>query len=446
MKFDIKQGEEFLTSHSGLALIGALLHITKLEDRLNSVFLPKHPRPEISHSQVVNAIIGLLCLGKPDFAAIELFRHDWFFSTNLGLSSVPSEGTLRQRLDDAEGRFDAILKEETADMIKRHAPRISPCHKEHVPLDLDVSPFDNSGSRKEGVSWTYKNSDGYAPMLAYLGEEGYWINEELREGSQHCQKGTPAFLRETIGYAKRITSSPLLVRMDSGNDSLDNLKVCLDEKVDWLIKRNLRRESVEMWLEIAKTRGEIQIPRPGKKIYRGDVYVDREGVEKPLRQVFEVTVRTIDRRGQALLIPDIAVEAYETSLPDAPETIVKLYHAHGTSEQFHSEIKSDMDLERLPSGKFATNALILLLGMTAYNCLRLCGQESLREKGVSEEERAPLRKNVFRRRLRSVMQDLMYMASRVISHARRLRLSFSRWNPWYRVWKRVYERFAGAYG
>ncbi len=29
---------------------------------------------------------------------------------------------------------------------------------------------------------------------------------------------------------------------------------------------------------------------------------------------------------------------------------------HDTSEQFHSEFKTDMNLERLPSGKFATNA------------------------------------------------------------------------------------------
>ena len=38
-----------------------------------------------------------------------------------------------------------------------------------------------------------------------------------------------------------------------------------------------------------------------------------------------------------------------------------------------------MDLERLPSGKFAANALVLLLGMMACNGLRLCGQTSLRE-------------------------------------------------------------------
>ena len=63
-----------------------------------------------------------------------------------------------------------------------------------------------------------------------------------------------------------------------------------------------------------------------------------------------------------------------TSLKLPAKQVIELYHQHGTSEQFHSEIKSDMDLERLPSGKFATNALMLSLGQVAYNVLRLCGQ------------------------------------------------------------------------
>jgi len=45
--------------------------------------------------------------------------------------------------------------------------------------------------------------DGYAPIFAYLGREGYEVNVELREGKQHSQKGTPTFLRESIRYAKR---------------------------------------------------------------------------------------------------------------------------------------------------------------------------------------------------------------------------------------------------
>jgi len=154
-----------------------------------------------------------------------------------------------------------------------------------------------------------------------------------------------------------------------------------------------------------------------------------------------VTVRETDRTGQMFLIPDIEVETYETSLLASPQTIVELYHDHGTSEQFHSEIKTDMNLERLPSGKFATNAVVLLLGMVAFNCLRLIGQESLREDGVPMEECAPIRKKVSRRRLRSVMQDLIYMACRMVSHARKWILSFGKWDPWYHVWKRIYKKF-----
>lgn len=43
--------------------------------------------------------------------------------------------------------------------------------RSYVPLDIDVSPFDNSGTKKEGVSRTYKGHDGYTPIFAYLGQE-----------------------------------------------------------------------------------------------------------------------------------------------------------------------------------------------------------------------------------------------------------------------------------
>jgi len=70
--------------------------------------------------------------------------------------------------------------------------------------------------------------------------------------------------------------------------------------------------------------------------------------------------------------------------------VIGLYEDHGTSEQFHSEIKSDMDMERLPSGKFATNALILTLGGLSYNILRFIGQIGL----VDGRPRAPSRQRV----------------------------------------------------
>lgn len=56
-----------------------------------------------------------------------------------------------------------------------------------------------------------------------------------------------------------------------------------------------------------------------------------------------------------------------TNLGWTDEAIMDAYHAHGESEQYHSELKTDMDVERLPSGKFETNELVLELALISYS-------------------------------------------------------------------------------
>ena len=442
--FIIQDGNERLSQTAGLALIGALLAQTHLAERVNQIHLPTCLAPEIPHSDVVSAMIGLHCLGMPKFAAIELFRDDPFFAQSLGLTTCPSEPTLRQRLDGVETTFDRIVKEESARLLRQRIPALAPLITSagaFVPLDVDVSPFDQSGSQKEGVSNTYKNFPGYAPILAYLGREGYLVNAELREGKQHCQAGTPAFLRETFTYARQITDHALLLRLDAGNDSHDNIIEGLAAGVDWIIKRNLRKESLEDWLALAKQRGTASHPRAGKTVWRGETVRQVPGVATPLRIVFEVTERTSTLTGQLLLVPDIEADTYWTSLPCPPEEVIALYHDHGTSEQFHSELKTDMHLERLPSTWFATNAVVLLLGTMAYNLLRLCGQESLWPPDGLPESWPPYRRPATRRRLRLVIQDFMLVACRLITRARTWRISFGRYFPWKTVWARLYDTF-----
>jgi len=443
VEFIIKEGDEHLTSHSGLALIGALMARMELGARINAVTLPGCREPKIPHSDIVKSMIGLLCMGKPDYDAIEAFRDVPFFRYSLGIEQCPSSPTLRQRLDVVKGAFDGIVKEESARLICKTAPdvgTVSTCKGNLAPLDIDVSPFDNSKTKKEGVSRTYKGVDGYAPIFAYLGREGYLVNLELREGKQHSQKDTPAFLRESIRYAKMITNKGLLVRLDSGNDSLENIGICIEEGAHWLIKRNLRREDVQEWLKIAQEKGQKWASREGKDVWRGETHRTPEGFADPLRIVFEVTERTM-KDGQCLLVPEVAVDTYWTSLEDDPYQAILLYHDHGTCEQFHSEIKADMDLERLPSEHFSTNSDIMILALMTYNLLRLCGQESLREDNGNLEKRASHRKKAQRRRLRTVMQDLIYMASRITFHARRMYVSFGRYNPWTVVWQNLYLGF-----
>ena len=436
-KFIVTETDEFLTSQGGLAMIGMLAQRCGLRDRISAV-VERKKDGSISTADALLTMIGLLSLSKPDFDAVEQFREDDYFQQCLGLKDVPSEATLRQRMDETGLSVrDAVLNASTA-LLKKDAPKLSPCFKTYIPIDADVSPFDNSGSRKEGVSCTYKLFDGFAPMLAYIGAEGYMLNAELRPGKQHCQEGTPEFLRETIKLARKVTDHSLLMRLDAGNDAIDNMRICKKEKVDYVIKRNLHKESIEEWLLDAQAFGEWRTPREGKTVYIGETLRERDG--ETMRVIFEVIERTIDRDGNALLLPDIQVHTWWTSLSKreaSPDEIISAYHDHGTSEQFHSELKSDMALERLPSGKFSTNALVLTLSVLAFNMLRLCGQVAI-DKGYVP------RREVKRRRLRKVIQDLMYTAARIITHARRLKLALSRCNPFREAWMQTYRAFAAA--
>jgi hypothetical protein len=449
MKFQFVQTNDLLlTTHTGLTSVGSLLAHTNLTKRLNHTKVGDVKVPLHSHGDVMKSYLGLLCQGKSDFDAIEPFRKDEFFRLALDIGRIPSSPTLRQRLDQAAEKpssseqveWKYILLEESADLIRNiKAPVTGIEVDEHIyaPLDIDVSPFDNSGTKKEGVSRTYKGTDGYAPIFAYLGCEGYGVHVELREGSVHCQNNTANFISQSITYAKRITNMPLLLRLDAGNDSLENIQVCHrpDTQANYIIKRNLRRESKDIWLQIAKSKGVAKTRREGKTEYFGVNEFSEKGFETKLRQVFHVIERTSAPDGQMFLIPEIEVDVYWTSLLCKAERVIELYHDHGTSEQFHSEIKTDLDLERLPAGKFATNNLVLHAGIFAYNLLRIMGQESLQAPD------APLRNNVQRRRIRTVIQNMIYMAARVVSHARSMYLNFGKHSPWFTTMKRVYSAF-----
>ena len=436
MRYLLEQSDETLTTHSGLALVGLMLSKTELEKKLNRTPLPDRTAPNITNFEIIASYLGLLCQGKSDFDHIEPFRQDPFFSQSLMITTVPSSSTLRQRLDmGAKTGWAKMVMEQSVALLGSLQAKITPCLGDLVPLDIDVSPFDNSGTKKEGVSCTYKKVDGYAPVLAYLGEEGYGVNVELREGKEHSQNNTPSFLKQSIDNARRATSAKLLVRMDSGFDSIDNIKICIKECCNYLIKRNLRKESKEDWLTAAKKHGLCTEERPGKKVYRGETFLEK-GLEQPLRVIFKVTERTIDAEGQVLLLPDIEVDTYWTSLNNSPNEVIKQYQNHGTSEQFHSEIKSELDLERLPSGKFKTNNLVLHLGLAAYNILRFIGQESLKAAD------SPLRKKVQRRRIRTVVQNLITLASKLVHHARRYKLSFGCNSPWFLAFRRIYYSLA----
>jgi hypothetical protein len=390
----------------------------------------------IGLDDILRSYVGLLTIGKSDFEAITDCRDDDHFSQSLRVGRVPSAETLRQRLDEVAPNLLRIADACSLEFLKKARVTISALDTGHIPLDCDVFGMDNSKTKKEGVSRIYTGDDGYAPIAGYMGTEGWCLELELRPGSQHSQEGFIPFIERILEKARTLTSKKILVRLDSAHDALDTRVALAGRKnVSYIVKWNPRREDQREWAARIFREGKVTSPRKGKRVglLTIDLQQAHEGKTYRFKRVMRAVERTVDRRGQRLLTPEIEVEGWWTTLDLPEKEVIRLYADRGTSEQFHAEIKSDMDMERLPSGKFATNALILTLGGLAYNILRAIGQMGL----VSGE--TPVRHAAKRRRIKTVMQELMYLAARLVRTGRRVKLVFSRHCPAFAAFQTVYS-------
>ena len=421
------QSSEDINSNGGFSFIGRLLDSNKameLWDRL----LPAKHNSLYTTSTVVKCAVGLMAAGEPDYADIEKFRHDSLFQMLAG-GAVPSQETFRQRLDAlGEKDWGPLVDACVASQLARAKP--TPLRFDGmslVPLDIDVSVFEDAAPRKEGVAMSYHGVTGYAPILCYAGREGYLVAAELRPGSQHSENGAVAFLERAVKImeAAGYKASELLVRADSGHDAADFVRKLEELGVKYLVKRNLRREDPVQILDSVRSYERPSRPRPGKTVYRG-VRSDRApaGMDgyKGFMVVEAVERTTLAGDPQRLLIPEVEAACWWTNLPSSARRCVRLYHDHGTSEQFHSELKGDMGLELLPSGSLKTNALVLGLAAVAFNCLRFIGQSALEREPAPADEK----KRLARHRLRTVILDYVKVGCKVASHAGRTILKFGR--------------------
>ena len=418
----IQTTTEMIESKGGLLLAGKIAVMAGLAKI--------HSAVKKTAANIIVSLFALMIEGKTDFESMADKRGSLFFKEALGLDIVYAKETVRLYLEEIAEDEEGILRQlrESACKIICNAPLHGLCMggKEYLPVDMDTSAMDNSKTKKEGVSRTYQGFDGYHPIMAYVGIEGYMLDCELRPGSQHCQNGTPEFIK---GFLPRLHSLPFckryLFRLDSGNDAWDTLETIINagEGHYCIIKGNKRKETDGEWLKKAKRYGKRTKGRKGKKVWIGMISKHPRKKDEALTEVncvFEVIERKTDAYGNRFLIPEIEVNSWWTNLDCTAEKVIELYHGHATSEQFHSELKHDMGVERFASGKLAVNKILLGIAMNAYNALRFIGQYSIESEIEKKHER---------KRLGTVIRDIICIAGKLVRHAGELVFKINHQDP-----------------
>ena len=431
------------TGPAGLVFLGEMARMIKLDKTAKAI---TNGNPQIATKDILRTMIGLLSQGKSDFDHVKAFIENEFFMNSMGIDRVPSAETYRQKFQDLALNKDleSILPDLSVRLWKKTGMKEEYIEKDDakwVRVDIDPVIYDNADTKKEGAAYTYDNQFGFSPIFAHFAG-GWMINAKLYPGnfSTHSREAAE-FVLQSLNLADRMAGDKKLLVMDCGFDNQDMLKKLRNRPdTDFLVKHNIRRESLEKWLDEAREKGVLvhTDKDKGYHLYRGSTNRHIEGCDQPIRLVFEVR-EIFKKKGQLLLMPEVKVFSVWTTLDQAftDKEALRLYRMRGTSEQFHSEFKTEMDMERLPSGKFKVNSAFLLMGMLTYNMLRILAQDMVMQKVLGL-------KKATRRRIKTVMTSVIFMSCRLIKHARALVLQLGCARPWFDWFASMFMRLKQA--
>jgi len=428
-----------LEGKAGINLISKILTFAMSQVSNQDEFNNEKPlyKELLGNDIIYKTLIGLFSMGFTHYSDVEQFRSNEVFKNCLDIKFTPAQETLRLYLEEENtDNFIEYCNLINIELLKKVTYSHEKITHKYIPLDFDVTPMLNPKCNKENCSRTYKGEDGFAPLMSYLGD--FCIGAEMRPGKQHSQKDSIPFVQKVLKDANEILSpddySKVLCRFDSGHDSVETVNVLHNSDVKFIIKKKLRRNDFpEDLLERAKSLYDEKISYSYRAttVYYGyftEMYpLGKEAVTDKAQIAFKIKECYKDKKGNILLKPEIEVNLYWTNLIDDAITLVNLYKDHATSEQFHSEIKTDLNFEKLASGKYRVNKMLLAALTNAYNILRVIGHFTLLNQDSFPERAIGYRDRI---RMKTILRDIIYINARYMRKWKGMVLQLYYKNPW----------------
>lgn len=408
-KIEIDFTDEGITASAGSVFLSAMAKKLGLGEHLKEAIKLKKRARGASDKEMLLSLIYSLAQGDGAILDVDRLGQDRTRCNLLGLKTVPKH----RRLGEYLMRFDSSACEQLQHVACAQASRVintviahEAQSKGYVPVFVDGRGLEVTGEYFEGAGKLYDGSIGYWLHAAFVG--GLWVTQRLQQGGGHVASGVKELLLETAGMLGKC--HPVWARFDNAYYRKEVVDFCTKEGWDYSIsvtsetyKRPLR-EMVgdcceEDWEPINEDHTE----------HAAYIY-HRPGGWKS-EQVY-VVVRTLYQGTQKLLYPRYTfILASRDDLPLAE--IVKRHRGKQGQENALKGPLIHLDLHHPPCSTFNANRAFYSAGQIAQILL-----VALQMKLLPAEAR--------RHGIRTIIRDLVRVAGKLVYHARRWKLLFSK--------------------
>jgi len=390
---EIKFEDQRLTSFAGLVVYQSLFSRIGLKRQLAGCFRHLTVSPIFGHGVVVLLLIVHLLLGYRRLQDMRYYQDDPMVRRLLGLERLPDVATVSRTLAGLDDTSVTHLRRLSR---QRALDQLGGLGLARITLDFDGSVL-STGRFAEGTAVGFnrkkKGQRSYYPLFCTIAQTGQVLDVWHRPGNVHDSNGAKAFILACVREIKAILPRCLVeARMDSAFFSDDIVRMLDTEGVQFTISVPFERfatlkaliESRKRWRQLTGQCSFFEAnwkPSSWEDRYRF-VFVRNQN-----RQQYKGAVQ-LD-----LFIPyeyGYDFKVIVTNKPISAKKTLSFHNGRGAQEGVFAELKSQTQMDYVPTRRKAGNQVYLLSAVLAHNLNREMQMLCYEQERNTTEKRAPL--------------------------------------------------------
>jgi hypothetical protein len=390
---DIQFEDQKLTSFSGLVLFQPLFSGLGLKQQLTGCFRHLKVSPIFGHGLVVLLLVIHLLIGYRRLQDLRYYQDDPMVRRILGISRLPDIATVSRTLTGMDSRGVDNLRKLNRQLV---TDRVSLLGLPRVTLDFDGSVI-ATGRFAEGTAVGFnrkkKGQRSYYPLFCTLAQTGQVLDVWHRPGNVHDSNGAVAFIESCIRQVRAVLPECIMeVRMDCAFFSDAIVGMLEAEGVEFTISVPFERfatlksivERRKRWHELDDQWSYFQTQWKPKSWDRRHRFVC-------IRQCNRIQYKEPVQLN--LFVPyehgyDFKVIITNKSL--TAKKVLNYHNGRGAQEGLFAELKSQTQMDYVPTRNQAGNQVFLIAALMAHNLNREMQMQCAAKSRHTTEKRAPL--------------------------------------------------------
>lgn len=422
---ELRFEDQKLTSFAGLVVFQLLFQRLDLKSRLRNCFRHLRSNRAYDHALAVLGLIIHLLIGFRQLRDVRYYRDDPMVKRVLGLNCLPDVATTSRLLATADSASVISLRRLIRQMVLQVLTTLG---LRRLTLDFDGSVI-GTGRFAEGTAVGFnrkkKGQRSYYPLFCTIAQTGQVFDVFHRPGNVHDSNGAKEFILACISAAREaLPGIHIEVRMDGAFFSDTLVTLLADLGVEFTISVPFERfvelkkkiEGQRRWQRINADLGYFELtwkPKSWNRSYRF-LFVRTRSVIRDKEPV------QLD-----LFVPQVCGYEFKVVITNKKirtRDVILFHNGRGAQEGVFAELKSQGQLDYVPTKTLAGNQVFLLSAVLAHNLNRDLQMTANEPRRGTTRQRSPLWKF---ERLETIRLKLINRAGRLNQPQGRLTLTMS---------------------